>query len=137
MISSASAGEHFLERAPGYVLHRQVQERAVGALVVDPDDVLVRKPRHRLGLADEPADEVVVSGQLGVHDLERHLAVQPGVRGQVDRGHAAMRDACRHGVTPVEQAPGERVGQGIVHRDRFYGCFVYLGLLIVLPVGAK
>jgi len=29
------------------------------------------------------------------------------------------------------------VGQGIVHRDRFYGCFVYLALLIVVPAGRK
>jgi len=79
----------------------------------------MRQPRDRLGLADKPADELVVPGQLGVHDLERHLAVQPGVQGQVDGSHPAVRNARRHGVTPVEQASRERVGQRIVHRDDF------------------
>ena len=117
--------EQLLERAPGHVLHRQVQERAVGALVVDGDHVLLRQPRHRLGLADEPADEFLVPGQLGVHDLERHLAVQPRIGGPVDRGHPAVRDARGHRVPPIEQSPGEGIGQGIVHRDDF---------TVVLPV---
>jgi hypothetical protein len=117
--------EQPLERTTGHVLHRQVQERAVGALVEDRDHVLVRQPRHRLGLADEPADELLVPGQFGVHDLERHLAVQPRVGGPVDRGHPAVRDARGHRVAPVEQAPGEGVGQGIVHRDDF---------TVVLPI---
>jgi hypothetical protein len=121
----AALAKQFLERAPGHVLHGQVQERAVGALVENRDHVLVGQPRDRLGLADEPAAEILVPGQLGVHDLERHLAVQPGVRGQVDRGHPAVRDARRHGVTPIEQAPGEGIGQGIVHRDDF---------TVVLPI---
>ena len=132
MISSAVAGGNrplslssSLERAPGHVLHRQVQERAVGALVEDGDHVLVRQPRHRLGLADEPADEFLVPGQFGVHDLERHLAVKPRVGGPVDRGHPAVRDARGHRVAPVEQAPGEGIGQGIVHRDDF---------TVVLPI---
>ena len=117
--------EQPLERAPGHELHRQVQERAVGALVVDGDHVLLRQPRHRLGLADEPADEFLVPGQLGVHDLERHLAVQPRIGGPVDRGHPAVRDARGHRVAPVEQTPGEGIGQGIVHRDDF---------TVVLPI---
>ncbi len=115
----AAFAEHLLERAPGHVFHGQVQKRPVGALVEDRDHVLVRQPRDRLGLADEPADELLVPGQLGVHDLERHLAVQPGVHGQVDGGHPAVRNARGYRVAPVQQAPGERVGQGIVHRDDF------------------
>jgi hypothetical protein len=30
-----------------------------------------------------------------------------------------VRNARRHRVAPVQQAPGERIGQGIVHRDDF------------------
>jgi hypothetical protein len=111
--------EQALQRAAGHELHRQVQERPVGALVEDRHHVLVRQPRHRLGLADEPAPELLVPGQLGVHDLERHLAVEPRVGGLVDGGHPAVRDARGHRVAPVEQTPGQRVGQGIVHRDDF------------------
>jgi hypothetical protein len=45
-----------------------------------------------------------------------------------------MRDARGHDVTPVKQAPGERIGQSIVHRHRFYDRFAYLALLIVVSL---
>ena len=69
----------------------------------------------------------LVPRQVGVHDLKRHLTVEPGVGGEVDGGHAAVRDARRHGVTSVQQAPGKGVGQRIVH-----GC----DFTVVCPPGA-
>ena len=65
----------------------------VGALVVDGDHVGVRQPGRGLRLADEPGDELLVLGQRRVHHLEGDRAVEPGVVGLVDGGHAAARQA--------------------------------------------
>jgi len=90
------------ERAAGHVLHREVEVPAVRSLVVHGDDVRVRQLGHRPGLADEPGDEVLVGGQLSMHDLDRDGAVEPCVDAQVYRRHAAMRDTRRHAVAAVE-----------------------------------
>jgi hypothetical protein len=94
--------QELAERTAGHVLHREIQVAAVGPLVVDGHDVRVRQLGHRPGLADEPGREVLVGGQLGVHDLDRDGAVEPGIDAQVHGGHAAMRDTRRHAVAAVE-----------------------------------
>ena len=102
-------------RAAGHVLHRQVQVFAVATLVEYGHDIGVGQARHRLGLTDETVNELVVGGQFPVHDLQRHRPVQPGVGGDVHRGHPAAGDAGLHTVTMVEQLPDQPVGDGGVH----------------------
>jgi hypothetical protein len=103
------------QRAAGDVLHREEHRAPVAALVEDRDHVGVREPGRRLGLADEPGDELLVLGEPGMHHLERDRTVQPGVQAVVDGGHPAPRDALSDPVAPVERAPDERILQGRVH----------------------
>ena len=132
------------QRRPGHVLHGQVEALPVVALVEDRDDVLVGEPRHRLGLADEPVHEFGVARQVGVHDFKRHLPVEPGVGGEVDGGHAAVRDAGDDVVTPVEHPPREQVRGRRFHYGRFYGppaagfaLFITLSCLGPLRLGSR
>ncbi|GGZ66719.1 hypothetical protein GCM10010371_28300 [Streptomyces subrutilus] len=50
-----------------------------------------------------------------MHHLQREDAVEAGVEGPVDRGHAAGRDAGVDAVAAVEHAPDEGVIQGRIH----------------------
>ena len=112
----AALAEQVAQSAAGQVLHGQIGARAVPALVVDGDHVRVREPRGRLGLADEPADEILVAGQVGVHHLERDPAVQAGVDGTVHRRHAPECNQRLHLVAAVKQPPDQGVREGGVHR---------------------
>ncbi len=116
----APLGEQVPQGPPGQVLHGQVRVMAVTALVEHRDHVGVREPRHRFGLADEPVDEVFVPRQVGVHDLERHPAIQADVDGAVHRRHAAERNQRLHPVAAVEQASDQGVREGSVHRGQLY-----------------
>ena len=98
---------HLAQGVPGDELHREEHPALVLALVVDGDDVGVAEPGGRPGLAAEPADEGLVGGEARAHDLQRHLAVEPLVEGDVDRGHAAVGDVRQHAV-PAGRAPGRR-----------------------------
>ena len=60
----AARVQQVAERPAGHVLHRQVQDLAVRPLVVHGDHVRVGELGDRPGLADEPADEVLVAGEL-------------------------------------------------------------------------
>ena len=117
---TAPLGEQVPQRPAGHVLHGQVRVRAITALIEHGDHVGVREPRHRFGLADEPVDEILVPRQVGVHDLERHPAIQAGVDGAVHRRHAAERNQRLHLVTAVEQASDQGVREGSVHRGQLY-----------------
>lgn len=113
--------EGVAQGAAGDVLHHQEDVLAVGALVVDGDDVGVGQRRGGLGLADEAGDEVLVGGESCVHHLDRDDAVEPEVAREVDRGHAAARDAGLNAVAPVEHTPDEWVCNRRVHRCEFTG----------------
>jgi hypothetical protein len=63
------------------------------APVVDGDDVGVPEHARGAGLAAEPIDEGGIVGQIGMEDLERHIAVEDRVVGSVDLAHAAGSDA--------------------------------------------
>ena len=103
------------------VLHDEEDVLAVGALVVDGDDVRVGQRRRGLGLADEAGDEVLVGGEPGVHHLDRHDAVEPHVAREVDGRHAAAGDAGLDAVAPVEHLPDEWISNRRVHRCEFTG----------------
>ncbi len=57
--------------------------------VVHGDDRGVVQRGRVLGLAAEPEVEARVAGQVGAQHLDRHVAVQPDVAGEVNLGHAA------------------------------------------------
>ncbi len=92
-------GEHpvilqqFAEGDAGEVLHHQVGRLGVLPLVEDVDDVRVRQACRRAGLLDEPLFEVLVVGEVAVHDLDGDGPFEPQVGGEVDRRHAAAGDA--------------------------------------------
>jgi hypothetical protein len=99
--------------AAGDVLHDQVGGAGGGvlALVEDPDDIGARQPGGGAGLAGEALDELGVVGQHRPHHLDGDDPVEPGVGGQVDRGHAAARDGGVEPVAAVEQPADQRIRQ--------------------------
>jgi hypothetical protein len=117
----AALGQQLAQRPAGHVFHRQEQDLAVCALVVDGNHVRAGQPGHRPGLLDEPADEVSVMSQLRVGDLERDRALEPRVRPEVDGGHPAARDPGVHPVASVEQLPDRQARQGRIHQDESIG----------------
>ena len=80
---------------PADVLHDDVVAAAglVEAEVEDLDDVGVHEPCGGERLALEPRDERGVLGQVLGQQLDRHLALQPAVEGQMDGRHAAQPQA--------------------------------------------
>src|SRR5205823_6407153 len=62
---------------------------AVLAEVVDLHDVVMDELRGGVGLAREAGDERGVAAPLGPHDLQRNVAVERDLPGQVHGAHAA------------------------------------------------
>ncbi len=91
------------------VLHRDVVGALGLAAVVDRDDVRVGQAGGVLGLPPEPFDERVVARVPVVEDLDRDLAAELLVLGEVDVGHPAGAEPPEDAVAPVE----ERVDQGV------------------------
>ncbi len=103
-----------------HVLHGQEDGAIVLSLVEHLDDVRVGQPGGGPRLAGEAGDEVRVFGERGVHHLERDRAVESGVGGPVDRGHAPARNPLVDEVSLVDEAPDQRVGTVRVHNARVY-----------------
>src|SRR5206468_6709048 len=95
-----SSAEPVGQRASADELEHQVRDAALVAEVVDAEDVRVAEPRdgHRL-LMEALAVLLVLGEELG-QDLDRHVAVERGVVGLVDGGHAAAPDALDDAVGP-------------------------------------
>ena len=91
------------------VPHRDVQDAVGLAGVVDRDDVRMVEAGGDLGLADEALPERVVIGELGTEDLQRDLAAQSDVLGQVDDRHPSAADHPDHAM-PRELASLPRIG---------------------------
>ncbi len=100
------------QRAAGDVLHDEIGDVAVAALVEDRDHVAVVELGGRLGLADETVGELLVVAEPVVHDLDRDLAVEPAVDSKEHAGHAAACNAVADQVAVVEDASD----QGIIAR---------------------
>ena len=98
------------EGAPLDVLHGEIDRAVVIALVIHGHDRGMREPGGRACLGDEPDDELVVGGKIGMHDLERHDSVQSGVHRPVNRGHATARHDRLHLVATVEKTTDQRRG---------------------------
>jgi hypothetical protein len=73
-------------------MHRDVQDALGLVRVVDRNDVRMVDRRRELRFAEEPIVAPLALGEVGREDLERHLASQPDVFGQVDDAHAASAD---------------------------------------------
>ncbi len=89
----------------GDQLHHDEQGAVDGlvlALVVDRHDVGVRQSGGRPRLAHEPGSEGFIVAEAGVHDLDRHRAVEPEVGAFVDAGHAPSGDPGADPVAAVE-----------------------------------
>ena len=72
--------------------HDDIVDVALSAHVVDADDVGMGQAGCRVGLLPEVIDELLVLGELGLQDLDRHQPVQEFVHGAVNDGHSAVTD---------------------------------------------
>ncbi|MNZ08879.1 hypothetical protein D3C78_256950 [compost metagenome] len=90
LVRAQPVGNTLLEGAVGQVLHGHVVVAAGIADVVDGHGVRMRQPRQGLALPQEALAEAAVGGQRRAHDLQRHLALQRTLGGQIDRGHGAV-----------------------------------------------
>jgi hypothetical protein len=87
------AVENLLERLALDVLHHEVRRVVVPGDVEDADDVRVVQRRRGAGLALEPFErEFVILVLAGHENLDRHLAVQFQVFGEVHRPHPAAAE---------------------------------------------
>ena len=68
--------------------------------------------RGALRLAAEALDELLVGGMPLVQELQRDIAAQLLILGQVDVGHPARAELALDDVAPVEDAVDEWVGIG-------------------------
>jgi hypothetical protein len=91
------------------------EEHPIGLVgLVDGQDVGVVDGGRHLRLAQEPGAGLGIVAELGRDDLERHLAAQAGLLGEVDDAHPATAD---DGLDPVRSELGAeaRVGTGRGH----------------------
>ena len=92
----ALLGDHVLERLALDVLHRDVRGGALLADVVDSHDVGVGERPGGAELALEPGLQVIdlLGGdpRIELDDLDRELATDDRVLGQVDDAHGALAD---------------------------------------------
>ena len=70
------------------------------AEVEDLDDVLVRDHVDRARLVEEAGDDVGIARQHGVQQLDRHLAAEDRVLGEIDDAHSALAQKARDPVVP-------------------------------------
>ena len=105
----AVGAQDVADRVPGHVLHDQVGDSGVVALVVDGHRVGAVQPCRGPCLALESVDEARIRGERRVHDLDGHRAVQPKIRPPVDRGHPAAGEEGLDAVPAVQDPALQRV----------------------------
>ena len=82
--------ELLFERAARQVIHHDIRHAILIAVVVDMHDVGVGELGEGFGLTLEALEHVGALSDVGADDFERDMALQLGVEGFVDRGHAAF-----------------------------------------------
>ena len=92
---------------PLHEAHRDEQHPVGLAGLEDRDDVGMVDRGRGARFPDEPLPERLVPGQFGRQHLDRDLALQPGVVGAVDHGHATPADLL---VQPVPGQAGSDAG---------------------------
>ena len=98
---------------PAQQLHHQVEDAVLGLTEVDDlDHARLVEPAGEPGLAQEALGGLAIVGQLGVHDLDRDLAIDRQLDRAVDRAHAALAQRLADLEAPVEDAADQRVVVG-------------------------
>ena len=124
-IATASLGLEPAELAQDLRAARAVDElhhdvlaagRLLGAEVEDLDDVRVHEPRGGERLAAEARDEVGVRRQVLGEQLDGHVALQPRVERELDRGHAADAEPALEAVAVGEERLGGHPSSSGEHR---------------------
>src|SRR5919106_1313145 len=104
------------QRPAGEVLHDDEGPAVPLAHVEDGDDVrLSGEPGRRERLPLEPAPEALIVRKALVEELDRHLAPELAVAGEIDLAHAAVPDETRFRV-PVGKDPCFRAHEGCLAR---------------------
>jgi hypothetical protein len=94
---------------PAHQAHRDEQESAGGAGLVNRDDVRIIYQRRSPGFPDEPAPERPVGTKSGCENLHGHLPAQPLVTGPEHHGHAAVSDLLLQAVAGDHRANPDTV----------------------------
>ena len=110
--------QHAPEIDPLDVAHRDEQAPVVLARLVDRDDSRVVDRRGQARLAQEALAEARVLRELGCQQLQRHLAAEDEILGQVDDTHAAPPEQRLDPVTGDLAAPAEVRLERPLHRAR-------------------
>jgi hypothetical protein len=109
--SEAPTGrEQLLEVDPLDELHRDVQQAAVLAEVVDGPHVSMAHLARELDLRFETRGHRRVGGEVGPEDLDGDDLVQRAVSGEVHRSHAAEAELASDLVASGEERAGREVG---------------------------
>ena len=100
----ALGAEDVAQCAPLDVLHDDEVRAILLSPVVDADDVGVVERGGRLGFATEPFHERRIAGELREEGLERDVPREQPVTGEVDLGHAPLRQLAQDLVAVREHA---------------------------------
>ena len=71
-------------------LHHHVVQAGFGVKVIDLHNVGVAQRSDNFGFALKAAEEIGIVGEEGVNHFDRHMAIEAGLIGLVDIGHAPM-----------------------------------------------
>ena len=90
-VEMAAVAQQLSTRVPGHVLHDDevLVAALVEAEVEDLDDVRMHEPSRGQRFAAEARDESRVIGQVLGEQLQRHIALESLIEGEVHSGHAA------------------------------------------------
>ena len=98
--------EEFVQPVPGDIVHRDVCESLILAIVQDPNDVRMTQPSHGSRFLPEPRHELGVGRVLRVKDLDRDQSLDRLLPGQEDDAHATLTQSLEQ--TEVADALDER-----------------------------
>jgi hypothetical protein len=106
--------EQRLQRAAVQELHHEVVPVVLGDVQVeDLEDVVVADDVDGPRLVEEAIDDLVVVGELGMEELDRHPGANPRVHAHVDGSHPALAEQLFHPVA-ADVAPEQVVDGGDV-----------------------
>ena len=98
-------------------LHRDVVDRAVLSVLVDPAHVAMPHAARELDLRSEAAGEIRGRGHVGAEDLQGDLFLERAVEGPVDDAHAAASEHLPQLVAAVDDGPFRQRIQGLAARE--------------------
>jgi membrane dipeptidase len=100
-----------LEADPVHQLHRDPAQAVALAVLVDARHVGIGHLAGQPDLGAEAAHEVLLAGQLGTQDLQRHRLVQHAVARLVDGAHPAAAQQAQDLVAAAQDRPPRQGGQ--------------------------